>query len=58
MNRRFIDLKKVTFSFGQKADNDFKVTFDNMNDRFFDFIQNAFWAVQEAANEFAVPCNQ
>jgi len=57
LNRRFIDLKKVTFSVGQEAENDFKVTFDNLNHRFFDFIQIAFWADQKAENEFAVPCN-
>jgi len=55
LNSRFIDLKKVEFSFGQEAENDFKVTFDNWNHGFFDFIQIAFWDCQEAENEFAVP---
>jgi len=36
--RRVIDLKKGAFSVGQEAENEFKVTFDNLNHRFFDFI--------------------
>jgi len=48
LNRSFIDLKKVAFSVGQEAENDFKVPFDKMNHRFIDFIQIAFWAGQEA----------
>jgi len=35
-------LKKDEFSVGQEAENDFKVTIDNLNNRFFDFIQIAF----------------
>jgi len=50
-------LKRVAFSVGQEEENDFKVPFDNMNHRFFDFIQIAFWAGQEAEFEFAVPYN-
>jgi len=49
-------LKKVTFSVGQEAENDFNVTFDKLNHRFFDFIQFAFWVGQGAENEFAVLC--
>jgi len=44
VNCRFIDLKKVEFSVFQEAENDLKVTYDNLNHRFFDFIQIAFWA--------------
>jgi len=47
----------TTFSVGPSTDNDFKVTFDNLNHRFFDLIQIAFWVGQEAANEFPVPSN-
>jgi len=50
-------LKKFEFSGGQEVQNDFKVTFDNMNYRFFVLLQIAFWAGQVAENEFAVPCN-
>jgi len=57
LNRSFIDLKEVAFSFGQEAENDFKVTFDNLNHSFLDCIQISFWDGQEAENEFAVPCN-
>jgi len=42
LNRRLIELQKVTFSVGQEAENDFKVTFDNVTHGFFDFIQIAF----------------
>jgi len=31
LNRRFIDLNKVAFSVGQVAENDLKMTFDNLN---------------------------
>jgi len=48
---------KVAFSVGEEANNDFKETFENLNDRFFDFIEISFWAGQEEENEFAVPCN-
>jgi len=34
LNRRFIDMKKVTNSVGQEAEYDFKVTLDNFNHRF------------------------
>jgi len=54
LNRRFIDMIKVA---NQGANNDFKVTFENLNHRFFDFIEIAFWAGQEAENDFVVPCN-
>jgi len=57
LNRLFINLKKVEFSVGQEAENDFKEAFDNLKDSFFDFIQTAFWAGQEAENEFSVQCN-
>ena len=40
MNRPFIAFKKVVFSDGQEAENDLKLTFDNLNHRFTDFIQN------------------
>jgi len=50
-------LKKFAFSVRQEDENDFKVTFDNLNRRFFDFILIAFWAGQGAENEAAVPCN-
>ena len=36
LNCRFINMKNVAFSVGQEAKNDFKVTFDNWNHRFFD----------------------
>jgi len=55
LNVRFIELKNVAFLIGQEAENDFKVTFDNLNHIFFHFIQITFWAGQEAANELAVP---
>jgi len=42
LNCRFFDLKKVTFSVGQEAKNDFKVTFDNLNHLFFEFIKLHF----------------
>ena len=51
MNYRFNDLKKVAFSVGKEANNDFKVTFENLNHRFSEFIEIAFLAVQEAENE-------
>jgi len=44
LNGRFNYLKKVVFQVGQEAENDFKVTFDNLNNHFFDFIQIAFWS--------------
>jgi len=50
-------LKKVAFSVGQETGNDFKVTFDNLNHRFFDFMHIAFWAGVEAENEISLPCN-
>ena len=37
-------LKEVALSVGQEVENDFKVTFDNLNHRFFDFIQIEFSA--------------
>ena len=51
------DFKKVVFSVGQEAENNFKEPFDNLIHRFFDFIQIAFWTGQEAEHEFVVPCN-
>ena len=39
-------LKKVAFSVGEEANNDFKVTNDNLNHRFFDFIKWQFQLVQ------------
>jgi len=50
LNRRFIDLKKVAFSIGQEADNDFKLPIHNLNQRFFDFLRIAFLGGQEAEN--------
>jgi len=47
----------IAFSIGKEAENDFKVTFDKLNHRFFDFIQIAFWAGQDVEIEVAVPCN-
>jgi len=49
------NLKKVAFSGSQETENDFKVPFDNGNNRFNYFTQIAFWAGQEAENKFAVP---
>jgi len=50
LNRRLIDLKKVTFSVVEEAENYLKEPFDNLNHRFIDFIQIAFWAGQGAEN--------
>ena len=47
---------KKSFSVGELAENYFKVTFDNLNHRFFDFIQIAFWVIPEAQNKLRVPC--
>ena len=47
----------TVFSVGQEKENDFKVTFDNLKHGFFDFIQIAFGAGQEAENKFAALCN-
>jgi len=58
LNRRFIDLKKVEFSAGQEAENDFKEPFKKLYQRFSEFPQIAFWAGQEAEYDFAMPCNQ
>ena len=52
-----MELKKVAFSVGQEANNDFKVTFKNLNHRLFDFMEIEFLSGQEAENELAVPCN-
>jgi len=57
LNHPFIEFKKVAFSVGQEAENDFNGTFDNLNHRFLEFIQIAFWAGQEAENEIAVHSN-
>jgi len=57
LNRRFIYLKFVKFFVGTETENDFKVTFDNVNYRFFEFIETAFWASQEVENEVAVLLN-
>jgi len=48
LNRRFVDSNKVAFPVGKEVENDFKDTFVNLKQLFFDFIQNAFWAGQEA----------
>jgi len=40
-----------------RGKNDFKEPFENLNHRFFDFIEISFWACQEAENELAVLCN-
>jgi len=48
---------KVSFSVSQEANNYFKVTFEDLNHRFFEFIEISFWDGQEEENEFAVPCN-
>ena len=53
-------LKKVALSVGQEAENDFKVTFDNLKHRFFDFIQMEFSAspeVQKSWEYFQSPWN-
>jgi len=42
LNRRITDMIKVAFSVGLEEKNDFKVTFENLNRRFFDFIEIAF----------------
>ena len=39
-------LKEIAYSVGQEAKNYFKVTFDNLNHRFFDFIKWHFQLVQ------------
>ena len=57
LNRCFIDLKKVAFSVSQEAENEVKLTFDNLIYRFFDIIQIAFSTVKETQNEFAVLFN-
>jgi len=44
-------LKKLAISVGQEAKNDFKMTFDNLDLRFFVFIQIALWAISEAQNK-------
>ena len=47
----------LSFSVGEEAENDFNGPLDNLNNRFFDFIQISFCVGQEAQNVFAVPCN-
>jgi len=42
---------------GQEVEKDFKVPFDNLKHRFFDFKEIAFWAGRKAENDLAVPCN-
>jgi len=37
--------------------NDFKVSFEDLNHRFFDIIEIAFSAVHNAENELLLPCN-
>jgi len=49
-------LNKIAISVGHEAKNYFNATFDNLNHRFFDFIQITFWASSEAQNELKVPC--
>ena len=51
-----MELKKVAFSDGQEATNDFKVIFKNLNHRLFDFIEIEFLSGQEAENKLAVAC--
>ena len=46
MNRRFNDLIKVAFSVGQDAENDFKVPFEDLNQRFFEFTKSHFGLVK------------
>jgi len=46
LNRRFIDTKKVIFSIDQEAVIILKVPFEDLNHRFFDFIEIAFWVGQ------------
>jgi len=48
LNRRFINVKNISFSVAQEAENDFKVPFDNLKHRFFELIQMTFWAGQDA----------
>jgi len=45
LKRRFINLKKVAFPVGHEK-KDFKVSFDNLNHRSFDFIKLCFQLVQ------------
>jgi len=40
-----------------KKKNEFKVPFDYLNHRFFDFIQITFWAAYELEIKFLVLCN-
>ena len=54
LKSRFIEMKNVH---GQEAEKDFKVTNDNLNHRFFDFIQIAIWASSEAQNKLREPCD-
>ena len=49
--------RKSHFWLFNKQKIDFKVPFDNLKHRYFDFIQLEFLPGQEAENEFAVPCN-
>jgi len=48
MIRRFIDIILVAFRAGQEAENLFKLPFDNLNHRFIELKQAAFWAGHEA----------
>jgi len=45
-NHRYLELNQLAFWVGQEAENEFKVTFDNLNHRFFDFIKLHFQVVQ------------
>ena len=56
-SRRFIDTKKVIFSVDQEEKNVLKLQFEDLNNRFFNFIEIAFWGGQEVENELALPCN-
>jgi len=50
-------LNKVAFTVDLEAENVFKVPFEDLYHRFFDFIQIAFLGGQEAENELTLPCN-
>ena len=43
----FLDLNKVEFWGCQEAENDLKVPFEDLNHRFYDLIEVAFWAVHK-----------
>ena len=54
LNHRFIDLKSHIFGWSRSR-NWFRCDFVNLNYRFLDFIEIAFWASPEAQNKLRVP---